>query len=118
MIWLHLLAALTAVSLGIANLLLAKGTLRHRIFGWVWIVAMLGVTLPSFSIREANAGNFSWLHGLTIWTLLCMFIAVVAIKRGNVRTHAGFMTGTMIGALIAGGFALAPGRFISGLLGY
>ena len=118
MIWLHLLAAVAAIVLGLANLVLAKGTLRHRIFGWAWIVAMLGVTLPSFSIREANEGEFSWLHGLTIWTLFCMFTAVVSIRRGKVRTHAGFMTGTMIGALIAGAFALAPGRFISDLFGY
>ena len=118
MIWLHLLAALLALALGAANLLLAKGTPRHKAFGWVWIIAMLGVTLPSFSIREANAGEFSWLHGLTVWTLLCMLTAIISIRKGKVRTHAGFMTGTMIGAIIAGAFALAPGRFISDILGY
>lgn len=79
---------------------------------------MLGVTLPSFSIQEANPGQFSWLHGLTVWTLFCMLTAIISIRKGKVRTHAAFMTGTMIGAVIAGAFALAPGRFISHLLGY
>ena len=47
-----------------------------------------------------------------------MFVAVAAVRRGRVRLHAGFMVGTMIGAFVAGGFALAPGRFIGRLLGY
>ena len=118
MIWLHLTTALLALGLGAANLALAKGTLRHRVVGWAWIAAMLYVTLSSFGIRELNDGAFSWIHGLTVWTLFSMFIAVLAIRTGRVRAHAGFMTGTMVGALVAGTFALAPGRFIGRLLGY
>ena len=33
MIWLHLMATLLALGLGTANLALAKGTPRHKIFG-------------------------------------------------------------------------------------
>ena len=33
MIWLHLVTAVLAASLGVANLALTKGTLRHRVFG-------------------------------------------------------------------------------------
>ena len=47
-----------------------------------------------------------------------MLTAIVSIRKSKVRTHAGFMTGTIIGAIIAGAFALAPGRFISDILGY
>ncbi len=118
MIWLPLISVLLAIGLGLANLLLAKGTPRHKAFGWIWIAAMLFVALPSFAIREANDDELSWLHSLTIWTLFCMLAAIVSIRRGKVRTHAGFMVGTMTGALIAGAFALAPGRFIANLLGY
>ncbi len=118
MIWLHLIMALLALGLGMTNLVLAKGGLRHRIFGWCWMAVMLGVTLSSFAIRELNDGDFSWIHGLTIWTLCSMFIAIYAIRKGRIRTHAGFMTGTMMGVIIAGAFAFYPGRFISTLLGY
>ena len=117
-IWLHLMATLLALGLGTANLALAKGTPRHKIFGWAWIVAMLFVTLSSFAVRELNDGALSWLHGLTIWTLFCMFVAIVSIRTGRVRTHAGFMIGTMIGVIVAGGIALMPGRFIGHVLGY
>lgn len=114
-IWLHLATATLALGLGTANLLLAKGTRRHRIVGWAWIVTMAFVTLSSFSIRELNEGRFSWIHGLTVWTLISMAVAVFSIRRGWVRTHASFMIGTMAGLLVAGAFA--PGRFISRLFG-
>lgn len=116
-IWVHLATATLALGLGTANLVLAKGTLRHRVVGWVWIAAMAFVTLSSFSIRELNAGQFSWIHGLTVWTLISMAIALFSIRRGWVRMHAGFMVGTMAGLLAAGAFAPMPGRFISGLFG-
>lgn len=114
----HLAMALLALGMGTANLILAKGTRRHRVFGWTWIAAMLCVTLSSFWIREIDPGSFSWIHGLTVWTLVSMGIAIYAIRTGRVRLHAGFMIGTMTGALVAGGFALAPGRYIGSLLGY
>ena len=115
---LHLLAAVLAIGLGVSNLALAKGTPRHRAFGWVWMASMLYVTLSSFGIRELRDGELSWLHGLSVWTLFCMFVAVVAIRRGRVRLHASFMIGTMTGAIIAGAFAMLPGRFIAETLGY
>ncbi len=114
----YLVTALLALGLGTANLVLAKGTRRHRVVGAVWIGAMLCVTVSSFWIREINSGTLSWIHGLTVGTLFSMFIAVWGIRTGRVRLHAGFMVGTMVGAFVAGGFALAPGRFIGRLLGY
>lgn len=117
-IWLHLIAALLALGLGIANLVLIKGTLRHRTVGWIWITSMLFVTLSSFFIRELNDGEFSWIHGLTVWTLFCMLAAIFSIRRSWIRVHAGFMFGTMIGVIVAGAFTLVPGRFISTVLGY
>ena len=59
MIWLHLTTVLVALGLGTANLVLVKGTPRHKTVGWVWMSAMLCVTLSSFAIRELNDGKFS-----------------------------------------------------------
>ena len=118
LIWIHLIAASVTIVLGTLNLVLVKGTFRHKLTGWLWIVCMLGVTLPSFGIRELNDGDFSWIHGLTLWTMLSISAAIIAVRRGRIRLHAIFMAGTMIGAIVAGFFAMLPGRFISGLIGY
>ena len=114
----HLGAAVVAAGLGIANLVSRKGTPRHRAIGWLWIAAMLGVTLPSFAIRELVPGSFSWIHGLTIWTLVSMAWAIWAIRTGRVSTHKNIMIGLMAGLTIAGVFAALPGRFISAMIGY
>ena len=117
MIELHLVSALLALVLGTANLVLAKGTRRHRMVGTTWLAAMLCVTVSSFWIRELNDGAWSWIHGLTVWTLISLCVAVWAIRTGRIRLHAGFMIGIMIGTYVTGAFALTPGRFISRLLG-
>ena len=112
-IWTHTLAAILAIVIGGVNLASEKGTKRHKALGWVWMLTMLFVTVSSLFIRELNEGKFSLIHGLTAWTMFCMVVAIVAVRKGQIRTHAGFMVGTMIGAAIAGLFALMPGRFLA-----
>lgn len=116
-IWTHTLAAVLAVAIGGVNLASEKGTARHKALGWAWMVMMVFVTVSSIFIRELNAGGFSWFHGLTAWTMFCMVVSIVALRKGQVRTHAGFMVGTMIGAITAGVFALMPGRFLMEVFG-
>lgn len=114
----HFIAAILAIALGVINLIFEKGNLRHRIFGWCWMVLMTIVTVPSFWIREINDGDLSWIHILSLWTIFSMAVALISIRKGHVEIHARFMIGTMIGAIIAGIFAMLPGRFISVVLGY
>lgn len=113
----HLAAALLAFVLGIVNLIGAKGTRRHRAIGWIWIAAMLGVTLPSFGLSELNPGGFSWIHGLTILTLVSLAGSLWATRTGRIRSHKKIMIGLMASLTIAGGFTLMPGRFLGTLLG-
>lgn len=114
----HLLTAISALGLGGVILYCKKGTRQHRILGRCWMVFMLSVTVPSFWIRSLNEGNFSWIHLLTVVTLISMVTAIVGIRLGKVRLHARCMKGSMIGITIAGLFALSPGRLISIVLGY
>ncbi|PHQ70634.1 MAG: hypothetical protein COB93_05005 [Sneathiella sp.] len=119
MIWAHLVAALAALCLGVFQLLRdPKGDVWHKRRGWVWVGLMLVVALPSFWMRSLNDGNFSWIHGLSVWVLFCLVMAIWSIRQGNVRRHAAFMAGTLIGVGLAGLFAILPGRFISEILGY
>ncbi|WP_197019045.1 DUF2306 domain-containing protein [Thioalkalivibrio sp. HK1] len=118
-IWLHLSFALAALALGAINLAGAKGTLRHVIIGWTWVGLMSAVALGSFQIRELEDGRLSWIHLLSVFTLLSMALAIHAIRfRRDVNRHRRAMIGTMIGAITAGVFALLPGRYLPGLLGF
>jgi uncharacterized membrane protein len=106
-VWLHLATAIFALAVGVWQLAAAKGTAGHRRRGRVWLALMYVVAGSSLFIQALRPGHFTWIHGLALWTLIAITIGLVAIRRGNTRRHAGFMIGTLIGALIAGAFAIA-----------
>ena len=106
---LHVAAAVFALLLGAVVLALKKGTGSHRLLGRVWAGAMVAVALSSFWIFELRDGaGPSWIHALSVWTLVSLGLAVWFIRRGHVRAHQSFMVGTFAGLTIAG--LLAGGR--------
>lgn len=111
MIAVHIALALLSVLLGVVVLSRKKGTASHRRLGRIWATSMVLVALSSFWIFEIRRGaGPSWIHLLSIWTLISLACAIYLIRRGNVRAHRGFMIGTFLGLLGAGVAALAPGR--------
>jgi uncharacterized membrane protein len=112
-IQLHIAAALLALLLGTVQLVGIKGTGVHRLVGWSWVVAMVTVAISSLFIRQINPGSFSLIHLLSGWTLIALPMALFAIRRGRVASHARGMTWTFIGGLIvAGAFTFLPGRLM------
>lgn len=110
----HALAALFVLLLGPFQILRRRRDRAHRILGASWVAAMVVVCLSSFGIHD---GRFSWLHGLALWTLTCMVLAIAGIRRRNVPVHRGFMVGSYLGTLAAFAFAaLIPARLIPRLL--
>jgi uncharacterized membrane protein len=111
---LHALAALAAFVLGGVQLVLPKGTARHRLMGRAWVVltgAVAGSSLAIHTIRQF--GPFSVIHLLSLLTLAALPIGVRAARRGDIGRHRRVMTGLVCGALlIAGFFSLAPGRIM------
>mgnify|MGYP001162980347 FL=1 len=114
----HALAALAAVMPGGAQLATSKGTVRHRVSGWIWVSLMAYVAVSSFFISELRLwGAFSPIHLLSVWTLFSLVIAVYHARRGNIRQHKIWMALLYIGALlIAGLFTMWPGRVMHGVL--
>src|SRR3954466_16219503 len=107
---LHAALALFCLLLGAAVLLRPKGTVSHKLLGRIWVAAMVGVAVSSFWIFEIRRGaGPSWIHLLSIWTLISLALAVWFIRRGNVRAHKAFMVGTFLGLAGAGLGAMAPG---------
>ena len=75
--------------------------------GWFWLIMMsFRYNIFVFWIRDINNGGFSFLHLLSIWTIMSMGIAVISVKKGYIRMHAGFMIGTVLGSIVAGLFAM------------
>ena len=107
----HAALAGAAVLLGAVMLARRKGTVGHKWLGRAWVALMAAVALSSFWIFEIRRGaGPSLIHLLSVWTLVSLALAVYFIRRGNVRAHRGFMIGTLVGLVVAGAFALAPGR--------
>ena len=107
----HAALAGAAVLVGAAVLGRRKGTPSHKLLGRMWVACMAAVALSSFWIFEIrrDAGP-SLIHLLSAWTLISLALAVYFIRRGNVRAHRNFMLGTFAGLIVAGTFALTPGR--------
>jgi uncharacterized membrane protein len=106
----HTAAATSALLVGAVLLARPKGTAVHRALGWGWVVLMAGVALVSFGI---HGEHYSWIHGLSVFTLLMLGMGVWHARRHRVRHHRKTMLGVYFGALvIAGLFTLLPQRLI------
>ncbi|MEL6584094.1 MAG: DUF2306 domain-containing protein [Pseudomonadota bacterium] len=108
----HAMAALVAVVLGAVQLLRRRRDTLHRWMGRTWLALMVGVAVSSFWIYGFRVwGPFSPIHLLSIMTLVMLALALLAIRRGDVRGHRNWMIGIYTGALvITGAFTLLPGR--------
>jgi uncharacterized membrane protein len=110
----HAAGATVAVLLGGYNLWLSrKGDLLHRRIGRIWFVTMYWVAFSSFGIKRLDPGHFSWIHGLSAWTIISLTIALWAAVTHRVDLHKGFVAGSYFGLLGAGIAALAfPSRLV------
>ena len=113
----HLTMALLALALGSVVLLRPKGTPIHKLCGRVWVALILVVAIGSFGIREISGDDsLSWIHILSAWTIFAVASGFIAIRRGHVARHKGFMIGSFCGLVGAGIFAMVPGRMVGDFL--
>jgi uncharacterized membrane protein len=69
----------------------------------------------SFAIR--GPGGFSWIHGLSVFTLVALTSGVVAARAHRVKAHRQTMISLYVGALVITGlFTLLPGRLLGSAL--
>jgi uncharacterized membrane protein len=116
----HTLAALTALVLGIVQLVAPKGTINHRAIGWLWVWAMVIVAVTSLMIRVTglpNIGGFSIIHLLTVLTLVTLPLIVSRARQKNIAGHRRAATILFFGGLVTAGlFTLLPTRRLGQLL--
>lgn len=109
----HVAAAVLALFVGAFIFLLPKGTGFHRLLGWGWVSSMIVVAATSIAMIADFRTGINALHVFTAVTVVSLWAALTGIRRGNVRQHAGSMTGLYVGGLIiAGVFAFIPGRIM------
>lgn len=111
----HVVAALFALAIGPIQILRRRRDRVHRTMGYLWVAAMYYVCFSSFWI--VTAGHFTWLHGLSAFTIITVTLGLVSAIRRNIKAHLGNMIGSYIGIAVAFVFAVAvPGRAIPRLL--
>lgn len=94
-----------------------RGDRLHRRLGWAWSLAMVATALISLDIRQLNAGGFSFIHLLSIWTLLLVPLLIWEARRHKIGAHRSTVRGLITGALLIAGFFTFPfGRLLGDLL--
>ena len=111
----HVIAALFVLAIGPLQIFRRRRDRIHRTIGCLWVSAMYYVCFSSFWI--VSEGQFSWLHGLSAFTIVTVTLGLVSAIRRNIRSHLGNMVGSYIGIAVAFVFAVTvPGRAIPELL--
>ena len=114
-IWIHLSAAVAALVLGATIFLARKGTLLHKVSGRVWAGLMLVAAVSTVWIK--GNGSYSWIHLLSIGTVIILAGVVYAAINGRIQRHRQGVIGLYAGSLIVAGlFALLPERLLGKML--
>lgn len=110
----HAAAASLAMVLGAVNVLRRRrGDGPHRAIGWMWVVLMYFTAFSSFFIQQLRPGRFSWIHALSVLTIVTLSLGLWNARRGNIPRHAANMIGTYIGLLGAFvGVVAVPTRLV------
>ncbi len=112
---LHLASVIPALPLGGYILVRRKGDRLHKALGRVWILLMLSTALSSFGLRGMT-GGFSWIHLLSILTIVTIPRGIWQAMRGDIARHKRSMTLLYVGLLSAGAFTFVPGRLLNAWL--
>ena len=113
----HLASVMAALPLGLSQLVLPKGTVRHRLVGYTWLTLMVFTALVSFAIHTINKNGLSWIHLFSVLTLVLAPVIAWRARRGEVEKHRQAVLGLLGGGLvIAGAFTFIPGRVLGNLV--
>ena len=108
------MAALAAFLLGTAQLVAPKGTLPHRVTGWLWVGLMTLAALSSFVfVWGPGFDGLGPIHILSVVAIVSLVSLIRTARTGRIRAHRSTALWLFIAALvITGAFTLIPGRLM------
>lgn len=114
----HLTTVFIALPLGLSQLVLPKGTLRHRTIGYIWCALMVVTALVSFAVNTLTPQlPFSPIHVLSALTLVTIPWIIYAARTHRVAQHQRAVLFLMLGGLVVAGlFTFLPSRALGQLV--
>jgi uncharacterized membrane protein len=107
-VWAHLLTIVVALAFTPIMLLRKRGDRLHRQLGWIWVSAMFLTALFTLDIHLINRGGFSFIHILSVWTMIQVPVIIWNAKKHRVAKHRSAVRGMVFGALLLAGFFTFP----------
>ena len=112
-VWAHLLTIIVALVLTPVMLLRRRGDRNHRVLGYIWAASLFGTAFISLFVKVLNPGHFSYIHLLSILTIVQVPLIILYARRHDHKRHRQAVRGMVIGALLVAGFFTLPfGRLI------
>lgn len=117
LMYLHLWTIVPCFIIGTIMMFMEKGTRIHKTLGRIYLPLMLFTAIVTL-FMQAKVGprlfnHFGWIHSFSFITIYTVPTAYIAIRKGQVEKHRRKMILLYFGAiLIAGFFAMTPGRFL------
>lgn len=108
---LHLATVFPAMLLGVFLLVRKKkGDARHKVLGRVWAALMVSTSILSLFMRDH--GHFTWLHGLSVLTILAVSRAIYFARKKDIQGHRRNILLAVIGTIVAFVFVFSPNRIL------
>ena len=114
----HAIAATFAVVIGVAQLWLKKGTLRHRILGYVWAGLIVFVAFTGFFILDTSINPpFNYISKpLSVLVLLMLFWGIRLARAAKIGQHRQTMRQLFWLTMLIGLLTIQPGRVVHQML--
>lgn len=117
LMYFHLVTVVPCIVIGAVQFAMKKGSPIHKAAGKTFMILMLITGIVTL-LMPAQVGpqlfnHFGWIHLFSLLTLVSVPRAYFAIRRGDINSHKYNLIGLYVGGIIiAGGFTLAPGRYL------
>lgn len=107
-VWLHLVTIMVALALTPIILLRRRGDRQHRRFGRWWAGALFLTAFLSLFVQTSHPGHFSFIHLLSLFTLVQVPVIVWSARTHQVERHRRSVRAMVTGALLIAGFFTFP----------